>query len=153
MQRSIIAAHRAALAKVRKGHRGVIVLIGKSMGSRIGCHVALEDKVSAVICLGYTLCGAGDRAKMRDEVLLQLQTPILFVQGTRDPLCPLDLLKSVRARMVCHNRMEIVTGGDHSLAVAKRALKSKEETQADTDARLMQRIEESVRKLFLSVGR
>src|ERR1700761_644330 len=52
---SLIAAHRAALAKVKAAHKGTIVLIGKSMGSRIGCHVALEDKVSAVICLGYPL--------------------------------------------------------------------------------------------------
>lgn len=83
----LVAAHRSALARVRKGHRGSIILVGKSMGSRIGCHVALAEKVHAVVCLGYPLCGAGDRAKMRDEVLLQLRTPILFVQGTRDTLC------------------------------------------------------------------
>ena len=137
----LIAAHRALLVSVQKSQRGPIVLIGKSMGSRIGCHVALEETVHAVVCLGYPLCGAGDRAKMRDEVLLKLKTPILFVQGTRDPFCPLDLLESVRSRMVSVNRLEIVADGDHSLAVAKRALKATGESQSDTDVRVLERIE------------
>ena len=69
------------------------------MGGRIGCHVSLEEKVTALICLGYPLCAMGDRTKLRDKVLRQLQKPILFVQGTRDPLCPLDLLNEVRKQI------------------------------------------------------
>ncbi len=141
----LIAAHRAALDKARRRHRGSIVLIGKSMGSRVGCHVALEDKVHAIICLGYPLCGMGDRRKLRDEVLLELKTPILFVQGTRDALCPLDLLNAVRARMKAVNRLEAVPDGDHSLTVAKRTLKADGETQADVDAQVLKRIETFVK--------
>src|SRR5580765_1115680 len=95
----LVAAHRQALMQIREKTSGQVFLIGKSMGGRIGCHVSLEEKVAGVICLGYPLCGGGDRAKLRDKVLLALQTPILFVQGTRDSLCPLDLLESVRADM------------------------------------------------------
>ena len=149
----LIAAHRAALAKARKQHRGAIVLIGKSMGSRVGCHVALEDKVHAIVCLGYPLCGMGDRRKMRDEVLLELKTPILLVQGTRDSLCPLDLLAAVRPRMKAVNRLEVVPDGDHSLAVAKRTLKADGETQADVDARILKRIEAFVRNPNLRASR
>jgi predicted alpha/beta-hydrolase family hydrolase len=141
----LIAAHRAALAKARLTHRGPIVLIGKSMGSRVGCHLALKEKVKAVVCLGYPLCGRGDRKKMRDEVLLELRTPILFVQGTRDSLCPLDLLNSVRRRMKAANQLEIVDDGDHSLAVARRTLKVCEETQGDVDERVLNRIAAFVR--------
>ena len=136
----LIAAHRAALAKVRKSHRGAIVLIGKSMGSRVSCHVALEEKVHSLVCLGYPLCGMGDRNKMRDEVLLNLRIPILFVQGTRDQLCPLDLLDSVRTRMVAVNKLEVVQDGDHSLSVAKRTMKASGETQTSVDARVLKRI-------------
>ena len=95
----LIEAHRAALAALRAKHDGPIVLAGKSMGGRVGCHVALVDPVQAVICFGYPLCGAGDRSRLRDQVLLELKTPILFVQGTRDSLCPLELLEGVRKRM------------------------------------------------------
>lgn len=68
------------------------------MGSRVDCHLALEAEVAAVICLKYPLCGAGDPSKQRDQVLLALMTPVLFVQGTRDPLCPLALLEKMRSR-------------------------------------------------------
>ena len=138
---ALIAAHRAAFAKARKGHKGPIVLIGKSMGSRVSCHVALEEKVKGVISLGYPLCGMGDRKKIRDKVLLELATPILFVQGTRDALCPLDLLKTVRARMKTVSMLEVVEDGDHSLTVAKRTLKAREETQEDVDERVLNCIE------------
>jgi pimeloyl-ACP methyl ester carboxylesterase len=38
-------------------------------------------------------------SKLRDAVLLELSRPVRFLQGTRDPLCPLDLLATVRKKM------------------------------------------------------
>jgi predicted alpha/beta-hydrolase family hydrolase len=136
----LIEAHRAALERVRAAHRGPVVLIGKSMGSRVGCHVALQEKVHALVCLGYPLCGAGDPKKLRDQVLRELTTPILFVQGTRDSLCPLELLSKVRAQMQAPNQLEIVEGGDHSLAVTQRQLKASGQSQADVEQHLLRTI-------------
>src|SRR6476661_2384666 len=120
----LIATHRAALGEARaKFDPGTpTFLIGKSMGGRIGCHLALEEKVSGLICLGYPLCAMGDRSKLRDQVLRSLGTPILFVQGARDPLCPLDLLAEARAAMSAPNDLYVVEGGDHSLVVRKSDL-------------------------------
>ena len=87
------------------------------MGGRVGCHVALEEKVAGVICLGYPL-QSGATGAMRDEVLLALRTPILFVQGSRDALCPLDKLAAVRARMTAPSTLLVVEGGNHSLEVS-----------------------------------
>ena len=131
----LIAAHRAAFAKVRAKTSGPIILIGKSMGGRIGCHVALGENVNGVVCLSYPLCGGGDRSKLRDQVLRDLRTPILFVQGTRDPLCPLDLLESVRSKMTAPNFIHVVEDGDHSLLVRKKDLPG--ETQNDVDQRIL----------------
>lgn len=111
---ALIAAHAAALAAARAAHPGPAVLIGKSMGSRVGCHLSLEVPVAGLVCLGYPLVAASNGA-VRDEVLLALRTPILFVQGTRDPLCPLDHLDRVRARMSARHELHVVEGGDHSL--------------------------------------
>ena len=47
--------------------------------------------------LGEPTSSAKLRAKLRDAVLVSLRTPILFVQGTRDRLCPLDLLAEALA--------------------------------------------------------
>jgi predicted alpha/beta-hydrolase family hydrolase len=136
----LVAAHRQALAEARAGRAEPTILIGKSMGGRIGCHLALEEKVNAVVCLGYPLCAAGDQARLRDEVLRALQTPILFVQGTRDPLCPLDILERVRAEMKAPTFLYVVEEGDHSLRVTKRRLQAAGETQEDVDRRILQAI-------------
>ncbi len=138
----LIAAHRAALAEARAktGAGTPTILIGKSMGGRIGCHVALEEKVNGLVCLGYPLCAMGDRSKLRDEVLRALETPILFVQGTRDPLCPLDLLESVRAAMKAPSILHLVEGGDHSLGVGKRQLQAAGEAQEEVDRRILETI-------------
>src|SRR6266705_6240286 len=100
----LIAAHRKALNRARERHRPEsTILIGKSMGGRVGCHLSLEENVDGLVCLGYPLCAMGDRTKLRDEILRVLNTPVLFVQGTRDPLCPLNLLEQVRAEMKTSN--------------------------------------------------
>ena len=132
--RQLIATHRKALTAVRAQSFGPIFLIGKSMGGRIGCHVSLEENVTGLICLGYPLCAMGDRTKLRDQVLRDLRAPVLFVQGTRDALCPLDLLEQVRAQMSAPNFLHLVEGGDHSFLVRKKDLGS--ETQEDVDQRI-----------------
>src|SRR5438034_6893105 len=137
----LIAAHRKVLSQARARHpAGSTILIGKSMGGRIGCHVSLEEKVSGLVCLGYPLCAMGDRTKVRDEVLGALTTPILFVQGTRDALCPLDLLARVRAQMKVPNCLHVVEDGDHSLRIAKRQLQASGQTQEDVDQRILNAI-------------
>lgn len=113
----LIAAHLAALRALTERAPGEpVVLVGKSMGGRIGCHVACEvpGDVAAVVCLGYPL-KSGATGALRDEVLLRLRTPVLFVQGTRDALCPLDTLEDTRRRMTAPNALHIVEGGNHSL--------------------------------------
>ena len=142
----LVATHRAALTAVRAKSPAPILLIGKSMGGRVGCHVALEEKVNGVICLGYPLCAMGDRTKMRDEVLLALKTPILFLQGTRDVLCPLDLLENVRAKMTAPNFLHVVEGGDHSLLVRKKDLGTK--TQEDVNEGILQAIRNFVTRVI-----
>ena len=138
----LIARHREALAEARRIHTGPAILIGKSMGGRIGCHVSLEEAVAGIVCLSYPLCGAGDRVRLRDKVLRSLATPVLFVQGTRDSLCPLDLLESVRAQMTAPNFLHLVAGGDHSLMVTKRQLAASGETQDQVEQRILEAIAE-----------
>jgi uncharacterized protein len=82
----------------------------------------------------------GDRTKLRDEVLRTLNTPILFVQGTPDALCPLDLLERVRTEMKTRNVLHVVEGGDHSLRVPKRQLQAANKTQEDIDRQILEAI-------------
>jgi len=137
----LIEAHRQALDRARERHQAAsTILVGKSMGGRIGCHLSLEERVDGLICLGYPLCAMGDSTKLRDEVLRALTTPILFVQGTRDALCPLDLLERVHAEMKAPNFLHVVEGGDHSLRVPKRLLQASGEMQEDIDRQIFKSI-------------
>ncbi|MDP9099190.1 MAG: dienelactone hydrolase family protein [Verrucomicrobiota bacterium] len=143
----LIAAHRQALSDARNDETQPVILIGKSMGGRIGCHVALEESVAGLVCLGYPLCGAGDPKRLRDKVLRDLRTPILFVQGTRDSLCPLDLLENIRKEMEAAGFLHIVEGGDHSLQVTKTQVKNGGETQEQVDGRVLAAIAQFVGRL------
>src|ERR1044072_836402 len=50
----LIAAHREALNDARKQNlAGSTILIGKSMGGRVGCHLSLDEKVDGLVCFGY----------------------------------------------------------------------------------------------------
>ncbi len=144
---TLVAAHLEAIRAARRKRRGPLVLAGKSMGGRIGCHVAVESDapVKALICFGYPLVALGS-GKLRDEVLLALRVPVLFVQGTRDPLCPLDLLEKTRKKLRAPHRLHVVEDGDHSLLVAKRTLKERGETQADVDRRIAHAIADFLRE-------
>lgn len=132
----LIAAHRAALQRAREAHAGPVYLAGKSMGGRMGCHVALEETVDGLICFGYPLVGVN--GAVRDQVLLALRTRILFLQGTRDPLCPLERLAEVRGRMTAKSRLHVVEGGDHSLLARKIDLKASGRTQEDLDREVLE---------------
>jgi uncharacterized protein len=135
----LVAAHRAALEALAA--EPPVVLVGKSMGGRIGCHLANElppGKVRALVCLGYPL--VGQNGAVRDEVLLALRTPILFVQGTRDPLCPVDRLVAVRSRMSAPNELYVVEDGNHSLELPKAMLKPDPLAQESVGAAIVDRM-------------
>jgi len=139
----LLVAHREALELARAEHAPErVILIGKSMGSRVGCHLSNEEdlEVDGVVCLGYPLKAPSKTAKVRDEVLLALEVPILFVQGTRDRLCPLELLAEVRPRMGAANALHVVEEGDHSLKITKRHTKATGETQEESDAAALQAV-------------
>jgi predicted alpha/beta-hydrolase family hydrolase len=143
----LVQAHREAYERLRAAHAGHVLLAGKSMGSRMGCHVATEvtTKPAGLICFGYPL--VGQNGKLRDEVLRALETPILFIQGTRDPLCPMPRLEALLPELRAPHRLHVVDGGDHSLSVAKLVLRSRGETQEQVDAAILTAIAQFVETL------
>lgn len=123
----LLAAHGEALEAVRSRGQPVI-LVGKSMGSRVGCHLARDASVQGVICFGYPL--RAPSGTLRDAALRELPIPALLLQGTRDPLAPLFSLRSVLAECPVKHELVVIQGADHGLAVRKA------EQQAVDDALL-----------------
>lgn len=97
---------------------------GKSMGGRIASHVAAGGSVDGLVFLGYPLHPPGRPERIRDAHLYELQVPMLFVEGTRDPFCPLDTLEKVRGKIASVTEVAVIDDGDHSFKVRKSSGRS-----------------------------
>jgi predicted alpha/beta-hydrolase family hydrolase len=119
----LLATFRAAVAwlDAQPAARGLPrILGGKSMGGRIASHlVAAGDPADGLLFLGYPLHPAGRPKQLRDAHLSAIAAPMLFVAGTRDPLCDLALLGPVLERLGRRATLAVIEDGDHSLHVRK----------------------------------
>lgn len=70
------------------GAKGPLIIGGKSMGGRVASMVADElaasGQVSGLLCLGYPFHPPAKPGELRTAYLVNLKTPTLIVQGTRD---------------------------------------------------------------------
>jgi uncharacterized protein len=113
------ACYRAVAEAVTKEFRQPF-LGGKSMGGRIGSHIVAEGFSAAGLAfLGYPLHPPGQPERIRDEHLRHIDTPMLFLQGTRDPFAMPDRLHRTVAALPFATLHEIAEG-DHSFKVKGR---------------------------------
>jgi hypothetical protein len=101
---------------------------GKSMGGRIGSHiVASGTQANGLVYLGYPLHPPGRPERIRDAHLGDIEAPQLFVEGTRDPFCPLETLAEVIGKRRLKADVVVIDDGDHSLKVRKSSGRSTKE--------------------------
>ena len=127
----LLDVHRAA-ADVLAKECDRVVLAGKSMGGRVGSHLAGDDgwPAAGLVYFGYPLVPIGKGDPRPTDHLERIAAPQLFFAGTRDRLSPPDLIASI-AGAVPDGTLEVVEDGDHSFKVLKRSPKSNEEVLAD----------------------
>lgn len=93
---------------------------GKSYGGRMATHIAAEGfEVTGLVLLSYPLHPPGRPERLRDAHLKDIEAPMLFVQGTRDPFATPELLAATIASLPTATHVAI-EGGDHSLRVKGR---------------------------------
>lgn len=121
--------YRAVLESARAARPGARLFIGgKSMGGRIASHLAAAgEPVDGLVFLGYPLHPPGKPERRRVEHLGGIRVPMLFVEGTRDPFCPLETLEKVLADLVAETTVAVIDDGDHSFKVRKSSGRSTEE--------------------------
>jgi predicted alpha/beta-hydrolase family hydrolase len=117
----LMDAWRGALAEAgRRAGDLPLVASGKSLGGRMATMVAAEDEerfpARAVVLFGYPLHAPGRPDKLRNEHLAGVRVPMLFIQGTRDPLATFGLISST-VRSLPNASLEVVEGADHSFRV------------------------------------
>jgi hypothetical protein len=118
------AAVRAAVAAARHDVPDLpIIAGGKSFGGRMTSQAAANEPladVKGLVFLGFPLHAPGRDDDKRAAHLYDLDLPMLFIQGTRDSLANLDLMKGVCKELGSGAVLHIVDGGDHSFKVPKR---------------------------------
>lgn len=99
-----------------------LVLSGKSLGGRMASMVAAAGTpAGGLVFFGYPLHPPKRFDKLRTDHLVDIRCPMLFIQGTRDTLCDLDLLRShVIDKYPDRSTLHVIDGGDHSFNLPKR---------------------------------
>lgn len=100
---------------------------GKSMGGRmtsLACAKEGLSEVRGIVFFGFPLHPPGAPGIERAEHLDRVAAPMLFLQGTRDKLADLALLRPVIERVGSRASLHVVEGADHSFEVPKRSGRS-----------------------------
>src|ERR687891_1961882 len=116
----------------REDQPGRLFLGGKSLGGRIASHlVAGGLAADGLVFLGYPLHPPGRPDRLRSAHLTGISAPMLFVEGTRDPFCPLETLEAVRKGLKARTTVAVIDDGDHSFRVRKTSGRSTSEAWAE----------------------
>lgn len=117
-----------AMLQWAKEHMGPgIVMAGRSMGGRMATMLAAGgERCAGIILFSYPLHPAGKPERLRVDHLPDVKAPMLFLSGTRDPLCKLELLEE-HVRPLPNATIHLIEDGDHSMRVRIKSGRSSEE--------------------------
>ncbi len=118
----LVGTWRSVLDDVRARMPDVAWAVGgKSMGGRMASYLPGEGvRPAGLWFLGFPLHPAGRPEERRDAHLYDIDLPMLFLQGTRDPLATFGTMQEVVERLAGMARLVPVEGGDHSFRVRGR---------------------------------
>jgi len=95
---------------------------GKSFGGRMTSTAAsqgLLENVRGLVFFGFPLHPPNKPGTKRAEHLSKVQVPMLFLQGTRDTLADLSLLRPICHELGSRATLHVIDTADHSFHVLK----------------------------------
>src|SRR5437762_5940551 len=115
---------------------------GKSMGGRMTSQAAaqhpldsMQGGVQGIVFFGFPLHPPNRPSTKRADHLTNVSVPMLFLQGTRDTLADLTLLRPICAELGDRATLHIVESADHSFHVLKSGKR--------TDAQVLRELAET----------
>lgn len=119
------AAVRAAATEAARQLPGLPLFAGgKSYGGRMTSQAQAAQPlpgVKGLVFVGFPLHPAGKPSVDRAKHLSEVAMPMLFLQGTRDELADLDLVRQTTATLGARATLHIADGADHSFHVLARS--------------------------------
>jgi uncharacterized protein len=119
------ATVRAAVNQAAALVPGLALLAGgRSFGGRMTSQAQAVEPlpdVCGLVFLAFPLHPAGKPSTERATHLSDVDLPLLFLQGTRDALAEISLLRSVAASLGTRAALHVVDGADHAFHVPARS--------------------------------
>jgi len=126
---------REAVVEARKRFPGLALFAGgKSFGGRMTSQAQAAEPLPGVLglaFLGFPLHAAGKPSNERAAHLADVKVPMLFLQGTRDALADLALLRPVIANLGERATLGTFDQADHSFHVPARTGRSDDDVRGD----------------------
>lgn len=107
---------------------------GKSMGGRMTSQASAENLLGCVkglVFFGFPLHPPNRPGTKRAEHLAKVGVPMLFLQGTRDTLANLTLLRPICVKLGSRATLHIIPEADHSFHVLKKSGKTDAEVMTE----------------------
>ncbi len=124
----LMATVAAAVRAAEKAAPDLELLAGgKSMGGRMTSQAAAEGLLPGVrglVFFGFPLHPPKRPGTKRAEHLAKVNVPMLFLQGTRDDLADLKLLKPICKKLEKRAALHVIETADHSFHVLKKSRRS-----------------------------
>ena len=128
----LMATVAAAVRSAKDAAPGLPVLAGgKSMGGRMSSQAAAEGLLSGdvrgLVFFGFPLHPPKQPGTKRAVHLFKVPVPMLFLQGTRDALADLKLLRPVCNELGSRATLHVIETADHSFHVLKKSARNDQE--------------------------
>jgi len=129
------AAVRTAVLEAGRRFPGLPLFAGgKSFGARMSSQAQSREPLPGVhglVFVGFPLHPAGKPGTTRADHLGRVQLPMLFLQGTRDELADLALLRPVLQPFGTRATLQVVDGADHAFHVLVKSGRKDEDVLAE----------------------
>jgi len=129
------ATVRSAVAEASRLAPGMPLFAGgKSFGGRMSSQAQAESPlpgVRGIAFLGFPLHPPGRPSDERGKHLFDVSVPMLFLQGSRDELADLELLRPLVARLGARATLRVFADADHSFHVPARSGRKDAEVRAE----------------------
>lgn len=140
------AAVRAAVQEAARRMPGIPLFAGgKSYGGRMTTQAQAAGPLAGIrgiVLVGFPLHPAGKPSTERANHLSEVDIPMLFLQGTRDTLADLALMRQVTGKLGSRATLHVLESADHSFHVPVRSGRDDEQVRdelLDTMAEWMKR--------------